>query len=180
MPRSRPQPFWHSLRRRLFAAVALLAYGLAAGGIPLPGRAAPGHCGCCGCEKHAGQTADRDAAPSPFNGQPASPISTESPEKTCGCCTGGAKSCCSSHSPKAPEDVPPDPAAPDRRAPAVNAAKCHCATVQWVTTGEVSPPPALLTWVPFLAPDGRVSSADADAPPVPLVPPDPPPRPPSV
>ena len=130
MPSPRPKTSWRPLRRRLSAALALVAYFAATSGLPLPGAVVYGQpslyqnrpCGyrpaddpseqCCCCG-YTGEPAAGDVPP-------------PSAEKACPSCTGSSKSCCASHS-----DATPRPSAPCHL-PGLTTAKCHCITTVWL------------------------------------------------
>jgi hypothetical protein len=188
MPRPRQQMFWRHLRRRLFAALALVAYFATAVGVPLPalamsgqGQALPNQKGPCGCpigEQVSGHCCCCGAdGRSPWTTAPAR---EQAEHNSCAPCAAPPKSCCSSRAKTAPDaqtqSSQPIPSAAKPRVPRVSAATCQCTTTLWVTTGEVCPPPYLLTWFPYELPGGQVSCSATSIRPVTVSPPDPPPR----
>jgi hypothetical protein len=104
-----------------------------------------------------------------------------------GCCTGDPV-CCTE-----PRDQPSccqtKPAENERTAPqkptrggirwalGVSALRCQMPGSQWAATGAVLPPSPPLTWSPWFAPIGWVAGSHEQLVSLPLIPPDPPPRP---
>ena len=187
MPAPRTRTVWRHRRRSLFAALALVAYFAAGTGWPLPtaagvsqGQTSTDQKGPCGCpigEHLSGQCCCRSAdGPSPW----ATPATEPAEPPGCSACTPAPKPCCSSHAQAAPlpkvQASRPTPRAPGRGLARVSAATCRCTATLWVATGEVCPPPPLLGWLPYLTPDGRVSSANISIRAATPAPPDPPPR----
>jgi hypothetical protein len=133
-------------------------------GCPI-GEQIAGHC-CCGADARSQWVTE--------------PAKDQVEAKQCTSCTAAPKPCCKGHATPAacPPISPPRPQ-PSTDTPwtlRVSAATCQCTTTQWITTGEVCPPPPLLVWVPYLLPTGRVSPPDTTTRLVPLSPPEPPPR----
>jgi hypothetical protein len=185
MPTSRQRTLWQPLRRRLFGAVALVAYFAAAIGVPLPVFALhdlgqPGsQKGPCGCPVGE-QVSGHCCCSGPDEQSPWTTIAaTDQAEGTsCTSCAKAPKACCSSHANAAPQTQPSQskPSSGKSWVLRVSAATCQCTSTVWITMGEVCPPPPLLVWVPYLLATDRVSSPDTTMGPVTLSPPDPPPR----
>jgi hypothetical protein len=104
-----------------------------------------------------------------------SSVSRCASQDTCQHCSSTArKSCCSSR----PEKSSP-PQRPVRIAwmLGVTGLKCQGASTLWLSVGAALPPPTPLEWRDALLPVGWLRNRDGSALPLPLNPPDPPPRP---
>jgi hypothetical protein len=193
MPRTGRTHSRRSVRHRLLAGLALVAYLAAALGLPLP-AAARKHtgqpypcqdnpCGCqsaeqcwrhCCCltpEQRWAWAREHGVEPPPYAERPAAHAEH----------SDGDHSCCDHHGTceHAPEPDPaPQPSGP-RWSFALNVWKCQGLNTLWVSAGAVLPPPAAVAWTPGLAPVDRLVHPDDPASDLPSCPPSPPPRQPS-
>jgi hypothetical protein len=168
---SRRNTIWRPLRRRLCAAVTLLAYLLTALGIPLPAAARPKEdgassccqnvCGCPAEERDRHQCCCFRAA-----AQQSEPRK-EDAKKTRSCCDapepepGCNSPCCREHPPadSDEDDSEPDQDEPENEpAPAqgprwvlgISALQCQGLSTLWVASGAALPPTPPLAWSPRL------------------------------
>jgi hypothetical protein len=173
---------WRALRRRLPAALTLIAYLIAALGVPVPAESRSGNgvkaCGCSTEECHDGQCC---CAPKP------------APPKPTGTCCEHKPGCmmpCCQHRP--PADPPKPPVKPTEPQPPANedddasgsvtvlvgiaAMKCRGHSTLWVSTGASLPVPAVVAWQPAFVLEGWMPTTSEHAGSINSIPPVPPPR----
>ena len=191
----RRKTFWRCLRRRCCAGLALVAYLIAAAGIPLPAAHARKEtsqpfpcmnnlCGCetaeqcwrgCCCltpEQRWAWAKANDVQPPEYAERPAAPDESEAPPPhSCCAAEDSPKDCCK------PEGKEAGPARPGVRwILGAAALRCRGLTAQWVSAGAVLPPDPPVTWVPGPVAECRVPHFASQASPRSEAPPIPPPR----
>lgn len=190
----RRKTWCRSLRRRLCAGLALVAYLIAACGLPLP--AAPSRkdtsqpfpcmnnpCGCetaeqcwrgCCCltpEERWAWADAHDVQPPDYAERPGSADETPT-SSTHSCCHEG---CCESESSSdTNESARSRPGF--RWVVGANALRCRGLTTEWVSAGAVLPPGLPVTWNPRSSTEGWLPHITSMTSPLSEAPPAPPPR----